>query len=153
MPIPQLRLDEAIDQVLDAMVARCKAQIGPGLLLEDVEDVNKGGRARRRPDPPYVWVTLAQAAQEDTDHALHEKWRMSAMLNAFVQSEQPEDGWVDAMLIASRARSACLAGRDLDLTFVTDVVSGTLEPIGQISTGRKFGAFARLDVTFTILET
>lgn len=147
----QLRFDQALTQVVDTAHGRLTAALDPGGLLETATAVVKGDRARARPDPPYLWVTVG-AGTATHARALHETWEVALMLAAFVRSEQPEDGWVEAFVLAARARSVVLADRTLGLGFVEDTQSAELGPLGQFTSTRKFGAFARLNVRLSLVE-
>lgn len=151
MTPPRLRLDEALDQIVAAATTRLDAATAAGELLEGVQGVVSGERARRRPDPPYVWVTIG-GWEEDDRHAIHTKVTANVMVSAFVASETPEDGWLESMVLAARARSVLLADRELGLDWVKDVKAIRGGPVGRIRDGRRFGSFARLDVEATILE-
>lgn len=152
----QIRLDEALTQIADAAHAALVAATEPGGLLEDITEVVKGRRARARPDPPYLWVAIGMGTATQP-RALHESWEVALMLNAFVQSEEPQEGWLEALTYAARARSVALADRQLGLAFVEDVQSAELAPLGQsgggqIGSGRRFGFYARANVRLSIVE-
>lgn len=151
-PPTVIRLDEAFEQIIAEIADRLNAATAPGGLLEDVTEVVIGERARARPDPPYLWVAIG-AATATQARAQHERWEAAVLLSSFVQSEQPEDGWTRGFRLAARARSVAKAGdRTLGLGFVEDVQSAELGPLGQFNTGRRFGAFARVNVRFNIAE-
>lgn len=147
----RIHLHDALEQVINHYADVCTAATDTGGLLEHVTEVVSGGRARRRPDPPYLWVTVG-AANAEHAHAMHEQWQVAVLLNAFVQSEDPEDGWLDAMLTASRARTVVLDDRDLGLGFVEDSQSAELGVLGQFTSGRRFGAYARVNTRIAIAE-
>lgn len=147
----QVQLATAIGGVVDAAVAACDSARSTGELLADATAVVRGRHARARPDAPYLWVVVS-AATATHARALHEQWTAALMLAAFVHSQDPEDGWMDAMGLAARARSVVLRDRQLGLGYVEDTQSASLEPIGQRPQGRKFGAFARLDVRVALVE-
>ena len=147
----QVRLGAAIDEVVAAAAGKCDAARGSGQLLDGVEAVVRGKHARSRPALPYLWVVVSAASAQHA-RALHETWTAALMLSAFVRSEDPEDGWMEAMVLAAHARSVVLADRQLGLPYVEDVQSASLEAIGQRPQGRQFGAFARVDVRFALVE-
>lgn len=147
----RIRLDDALEQVVDHCANVCTTATADGGLLDGIAEVVKGSRARRRPDPPYLWVTVGAATCTHAT-ALHEQWEIALLFNAFVQSEDPEEGWLDAMLWASRARSVVLADRQLGLGFVEDSQSAELGVLGQFTAGRRFGAYARINTRIAIAE-
>lgn len=155
MPGPtEIRLDDALTQIVDHahQVATVAAVDGGGGLLDGLKAVVKGERSRVRPDPPYLWVAVG-AATATHKRALHETWEAALLLSAFVRSEQPEEGWMEAFQWAARARSVVLADRSpAGLPFVEDIQSAELGPLGQFAPSRKFGAFARVTVRFALVE-
>lgn len=147
----EIRLHEAYEAIVAACAATCDAARADGLLLDGIRSVTVGDKARTRPQPPYLWVAVGAAVQQEA-RAIHETWTVSVMLNVFVASESPEDGWMEAMTWAAKASSVVLTDRKLGLDYVTDVRRRSLEPIGQLRENRRFGAFARLDMTAHIVE-
>lgn len=146
----RLRLDQALEQLVRAAVERLEAARDGGL-LDGIEAVVSGDRARGRPPTPYLWVAIAEW-REETTHALHYDVTVTLMATAMVASDDPEHGWLDAMLWAARARSVLLAGRKLDLDWVQDTQPASGTPVGQIRDGRRFAAAARVDVEFQLRE-
>ncbi|MFP4635914.1 MAG: hypothetical protein ACLFRD_08635 [Nitriliruptoraceae bacterium] len=148
----ELRLDQALSQILDHVGDLLDTARNDGLLT-DLRAIVRGERSRVRPDPPYLWVMVGAATCTDA-RALHESWQVALMLNAFVHSEDPEEGWMDAMFKAARARSVVLRDRTFgsDLPFVEDAQSAELGPLGQFTAGRRFGAYARINVRFALVE-
>lgn len=147
-----VRLDVAFAAIVSAAAGMCEAARAEDGLLEGISSVVTGDRARARPVSPYLWVAIGAATATNT-RTLHETWNVSLMLNAFVSSDNPEDGWMDAFVWAAKASSVVLADRSLNLDYVSDVRRVALEPLGHLKESKRFGAFARLDVTANIRET
>lgn len=145
----QVRLDEALTQLVDHVAGVCDTARNGGLLT-GLTRVVVGDRSRARPDPPYLWVIVG-AATATHARAMHETWEAAVMLNAYVASEEPEDGWMDAMVWAARARSAVLADR-VPLGFVEDLQSAELGVLGHFRAGRRFGAYARVNARLSLVE-
>lgn len=149
---PSLRVDEALDQVIAAAVARLDAARNPGGLLEDITAVVSGDRARARPDPPYLFVVVP-GLHETQQQALHRSIVADLRVMAVVHSEAPEDGWLDAYRYALRAQHVLYRGdRSLGLDWVNDVRTDGAEAMGRTDKGTRFRYFARLAVPFTLHE-
>lgn len=147
----RIHLADALNQITDSVVASCRGQLNGGH-LDALTAVVSGRQARRRPDLPYGWVTVAEAAATHAQ-ALHEQWTAEVMLSVWVKSEDPEDGWMDAMQLAAAMRTSVITDdRALGLEFVEDTQSGGLSVLGQQSSTRRFGASARLSTRFTLVE-
>ena len=148
-----VRLSDALNQVVNATHGRLAAAAMPGGLLEGIRGVVKGERGEARPDPPYLWVAVG-AGQATNARALHETWDLTLLVSAFVQSHEVEEGWLEAFRWAALARGVILGGtsRDLGLEFVEDVQSDSIGPLGRFTSGRRFGAFARLTVRVSLVE-
>lgn len=150
----RIRLDEAINQILDAIVGAIEAEITEGGLLEGVKTVIRGDRTRPKPDAPSVFVFSDIAQTRETPRTLAETWSMPVIMVATVRETEPEKGYRSATELAAKVRSAVLKDRSLGLRhFVQDVRSMRFDPGGgEYSEGSLFGAAATVEVIFTILE-
>lgn len=149
----ETRLADALHQVVNAAHGRLTAAAVPGGPLDGILGITKGERGEVRPDPPYLWLTVGAGTATDA-RALHETWDLALLVSAFVQSEEPEEGWLEAFGWAALARGVILGGmpRDLGLEFVEDIQSDSIGPLGRFTAGRRFGAFARLTVRVSLVE-
>lgn len=148
-------LHEALGEILDAVVETLKGANVKGGLLEEVETIVRGDRARPRPSLPGLFVYADVARNEHAHRALHETWALPVIIVATVKNDDdPEEGYREATALAARARSVAITkGRRLGLDFVQDVASTQFEASGPwMREGSLFLSAATIEVRFTILE-
>lgn len=153
MPI-QMRLDEAYEQIMDAIMTALAAENITGGLLEGVNSIVRGDRARPRPTTPAIWVFAETAQPQDTPRTIAEVWELPVSLTAIYKSDDPEVGQTESTKLAALARSAVIKDRQLGgLTFVQDTKSGRFEPNGpQHNEGQLYGSAAQIKIKFVICE-
>jgi hypothetical protein len=147
----RIRLDEAINLILDAVVNKLKEDC----LLSEVNTIVRGDRARPNPKPPSIFVYADVAYPEHPPRTLAESWTLPVLLVSTVKNDKPEEGYQEATTLAAKARSAALKeDRSLGLRdFVQDVRSFRFEPSSPLMRdGSLFGSAAVIQVVFTILE-
>ncbi|GBC86990.1 hypothetical protein HRbin12_00990 [bacterium HR12] len=98
------RLDEAVEQVLDAAVAAIESSPD----LTELASVVRGERARPMPELPAVWVVPEPAVQAPETYGPQETWTLPLSLAALVRSDDPDEGARTAARIAALARRAVL---------------------------------------------
>jgi len=149
-----MRLDKAFDSIMTKIEEKLSEATADGELLDEVESVIRGDRARSNPLTPAIWIFAEQANPSHEPTTIREVWSLPVALTAIVQSDDPVEGYSKASELAAKARSAVLNSRTLDLRdFVQDVRSGRFEPSGPWHTqGRLYGAVAVVEVTFIIKE-
>lgn len=155
-----MRLDEAIDSIMAAAKQRLERAIAPAGLLEGIEEVVRGDRARPKPLTPCIWMFAEMAQCSDRTFGLQETWELPVVLAPVVKNDEPEEGYKQASAFAAKARSAIFTDelgqpdRTLGLrSLVQDVKSGRFEPSGPAHRdGSLFGAAAVVMVRFRILE-
>lgn len=153
MPPVTMRLSDARQQILAAARTRLGDGAEPGGLIEGVSKIVTGDRERARPKPPYLWLAIERMDADHRNHAIHERWVARLAVLGFVSAEDPEDGYEAATELVENGQELLLASRDLGLEFVTDVVSRDVMPSNRdFSHGRRHGAVARVDVSFTIVR-
>ena len=156
-----VRLDSAIDAILDALKTRLEAATitpeppdEPGLLA-DVASVVIGNRSRPRPRMPALWVFGGEAFNQHNTAAIQETWELPIILVSVVQADQPEDGYRLATSVAARARSVALKDdRRLGLPYVSDINSTAFDPSSQheIDNRTLYSAAATVTARFQIFE-
>ena len=149
-----MRLDEAYDAIVDAIVAKLELAKEPGGLLEGTESIVRGDRARPRPPTPALWVFAETATPEHSPTTIQERWQLPVVLAAIFKTDDPELGYKEASRMAARARSVILKDRTLGLRpVVQDTRTSRYEPSGPWhNEGQLYGAVAVLQVTFRIKE-
>lgn len=149
-----MRLDEAIGQILDSIEEALTNATEEGELLEGVQSIVRGDRARPRPLTPAVWIFAETANPDYTRTSLHEIWTLPIVLTPIIQSEIPEEGYKEATKLAARARSVVLNDRLLGLPdVVRDCKSGRFEPSAPWhNEGKLYSAVAVVTVIFLIKE-
>jgi hypothetical protein len=147
-------LDEALEGILDAIVAALKEATKEDGLLEGVQTIVRGDRARPNPDQPAIWVYAMPADPDHSQRSYAELFKMDVALLAIVKDSEPEDGYKAANKFAARARSVVLKDRSLGKRkYVQDVRSGRYEPSGPtMQKDTLFAALAFVQVHFLILE-
>jgi len=153
--VPELiKLDEALDGVLDAVVDKLKAAVGPGTDLGNVRMVVRGDRSRPAPETPALWVRILTAIPSHERRTYAETWQVDVIVLAIVKSDNPEEGYREATKLAARARSEVLKDRSLgNRKYVQDVRSGNFEASGPgLQNESLFASTAVLQVHFVILE-
>lgn len=154
--MPELiRLDEALEDIIDAVVDVLQKEVKEEGDLEGVETIVRGDRTRPAPRPPTIWVRCLDAIPNHERRSYAEMWALDVLLIAVVKSDDPEEGYRKATALAARARSVVLKDRSLGLRgFVQDVRSGRFEPSGpDLQNDTLIAASAVVQVHFTILET
>jgi hypothetical protein len=119
-------LAEAVEAILDAMIAAVDEAREPDGPLEDIRSVVRGDRARPQPAMPAVWVVPEPASCDATTGAraaIAETWTMPVRIAALVSSDDPEAAGREVVRIAALARRAVLGDRRLGLPYVNDVTS------------------------------
>lgn len=156
-------LADAVEGVLDAIVAAITAETEPDLTLDGIRSVVRGDRARPMPMLPAVWVvpeparTTSSATRSNRaagSPAISEVWEMPVRIAALVASDDAEQGARDAVRYAALARKAALSARRLGLEYVNDVSSTTFDAADRRSaTNRNLHtADATVSVTFWVRE-
>ena len=85
-----MRLDEAIEQITDALIAAIQAERNQDGLLPEVEDVVRGDRARTQPRTPNLWVFPEDTAEQIHEPTtIREKWEMDFNIASVVKGEDP----------------------------------------------------------------
>ncbi|MDI6840436.1 MAG: hypothetical protein QMD71_06295 [bacterium] len=150
----QIRLDQAINQILDAIVQTIEAEITEGGLLEGVKTVVRGDKTRPKPETPSVFIFTDMAQMQQSPRTLAEQWRLPVIFATTVKNDDPEEGYRQVTELAAKVRSAVLRNRTLGLrNFVQDTKSLRFEAGGpNHQQGSLFGAAAVVEVLFTILE-
>lgn len=154
MPDP-IRLDEAIDAVLDAIKGLLTTAQSTGELLEDVESIVIGERSRPRPDLPAIWVLSGVAQNQHTTAGLRETWLLPIDLVSVVQGDEPEDARRLAGRLAARARTVVMSNsRRLGLAYVNDIVSTSFDAASEheIDNQTIYSAVAIVTARITIHE-
>lgn len=147
------KLDEAIEEILDAIRDLVLLQAQDGGTLEGVASVVRGDRTRTGVLTPSVWLFAESARNEHPPRALHETWTFPVVLTSVVKADDTEEGYRKATRIAARARSAVLANRTLGLRYVQDTRSSRFDAAAPWQReGNLFAAVAVVEVVFTILE-
>lgn len=149
-----MRLDEAIDIILDQVMELLKEEIAPGCLLEGVKSIVRGDRYKTPPPLPSVWVFADVATASHPPAAIHETWELPILLVSVIKNDIPEDGYRLATRLAARARSAIMKHRTLDRRdVVQDVRSIRFEPSAPwLNEGSKYSSVAVISVRFRIME-
>lgn len=149
-----ITLPQAVNGILTASEAMLNAEAIEAGALEGIAAVVLGERSRGRPDLPCLYIFAASANVQPTRMALREEWTMPLTVVCLVQLDEPEEGYLQSMDYASRARSVLLADRKLGLEYVNDVVSASFEPAYQTSVDNRtiYGAAATVNVRFTVYE-
>ena len=157
------RLDEAIEEVIDAVVSALKAEItlhesedeeAAAPLLEANLTIVRGDRSRPRPATPAIWVFPEAASIEHNPRTLAETWRLPIALVSIWKDDDPEEGYKMASSLAARARSVVIRDRSLGKrSYVQDTRSGRFEASAPWhSEGSLFAALALIEVIMLIRE-
>jgi len=149
-----MRLDEAVEAILMSIKGSLVAATVDGGLLQDVNSVVRGDRARSRPEAPTIWVFADIAQMTGTPTTLRETWKFPVILTAiYKEPEDPEVGYSQASKLAALARSVVLQDRTLGLQFVQDTKSTRFEVSSPWhKEGDLYASVAVVEVTFAILE-
>jgi len=150
----KIRLDEALEGIMDGIVNALEQNRGPGNDLEEVKTIVCGDRSRPAPQTPAVWVRALTASCDHSQRSYAEKWQVEIIILAIVKNNQPEDGYREATSLAARARSVVLRDRTLGKrAYVQDVRSGNFEMGGpNLQNESLFASTATIQVHFVILE-
>ena len=150
----RIRLDEAINQILDAIVGAIEAEVTEGGLLGEVKTVIRGDKTRPKPETPSVFVFTDVARAQESPRTLAEQWRLPVICVVTVKEDDPEEGYKKSTELAAKVRSIILKDRSLGLRqFVQDTKSLRFETGGPNNQqGSLFGAAATIEVLLTILE-
>lgn len=149
----RIKLNDALDNILDAVVEKLNAANVFGGLLHGTECIVRGDRARPQPPAPALFVYTETARNEHTHRAMHETWTLPVILVAVVKDDEPEEGYREATSLAARARSVAIENRRLDLEYVQDVSSSRFEASAPwMREGQMFFSLAVIDVRFVVLE-
>jgi hypothetical protein len=156
-----MRLDQAFDGIMDAVVAKLEAaraaatEETPAGLLADVQSIVRGDRARGRPDEPAIWVYAETANVRSRPTTIREGWELPLALVAIVKNDNPEEGYNEASRLSALARHVVLRDandrpeRTFGLAYVQDTRSGRYEPSGPWHRdGNLFASVAVVVVTF-----
>lgn len=150
----KVNLDEAIEAIINSIVASLEGATAPGGLLEGVESVVRGDRSRPRPPVPSLWVFAETANPQHNPRAIAETWHLPIVITPIVKADEPEDGYKLATELAAKARSVILKDRSLGLReYVQDTRSARFEssaPWHRRDT--LYSAVAAVEVRFTIIE-
>lgn len=126
----QLRIDEVVEQVLDAIVSRIEGARANS--LSDVKQVVRGDKTDAARDFPAVWVWSDGLNADHTTHGLAEHWTMPVTIASLVQNvNDTEQGYRQATSLAGRALQVVLTGQQDrlgELSFVNDITSTRFEP-------------------------
>ena len=149
-----MRLDEALNGILEASADLLREAAVVKGLLEGVTTVVRGDRARPTPRPPSIWIYPEGATPNHRAMSIREEWDLSLILVAQVQNDNPDEGYQQVTALAAKARSVMLRDRTLGMPeLVRDVKSGRFEPSGPWHReGNMFGAGAVVVVTFITNE-
>jgi hypothetical protein len=143
------RLDEAVDQILSAVVEIVRGSAD----LAGIAQVVRGERARPMPELPCIWVLPEPATASQGVYGAEEAWMMPIALAALVRSDDPEEGARRAARYAALARRAVLGVGRLDLPFVVDVRSSKVDLAARRDPNRNlYWADATVEVTFDVEE-
>lgn len=151
----KINLNEAIEEIITAVVNKLQAATVEGQPLEEVESVVRGDRARPRPPVPSLWVFAETAQPQHSPRTIAETWHLPIVITPVVkESEEPEDGYKKATELAAKARSIVIKDRSLGLrAYVQDVRSGRFEPSAPWHRRETlYSAVAVILVIFTICE-
>lgn len=107
MLVEDVRLDEALDLLLDNALARLIAQSEPGGLLEGVEFIERGDRTNRAPKYPAIILTTGIANPVETT-SLMVKYDVPLRVWSQVYSNKPEEGEPFARTWAAKGYHALL---------------------------------------------
>ena len=154
-----VRLDEAIEAILDAMVAAVTAAAAShGNPLSSLRSVVRGDRARPLPELPSLWIVPEPASNTHVATAggrgIAETWTMPVRLAALIKSDDPLTAGRECVRLAALARSEVLRDRQLGLPYVADVTSTAFDaaPPRPAENSLLYWADATLTVRFTVLE-
>ena len=149
-----MRLDEAFDGIMGAIIGKLEAAQTEGGLLAAVETIVRGDRHRTPPDTPAIWVFAETATMRGRPTTIREPWELPIALVAIYKTDDPEQGYDEASRLAAAARSVILADRTLGLReYVQDTRSGRYEPSGPWHReGNLFASVAVVLVTFVTNE-
>ena len=150
----RIRLDQAINLIIDAVVDAIEAETTEGGLLEEVNTIVCGDKTRPKPEPPSVFIFTDVARAQESPRTLAEQWRLPVILVVTVKDDDPEGGYRLATELTAKARSVVLRDRSLGLRrFVQDTKSLRFEAGGPNNQqGSLHGAATTVEVLFTILE-
>ncbi len=150
----RIRLDQAINQIIDAIVNSIEEEVRDGGLLEEVNTVIRGDKTRPKPETPSIFVFTDVARAEASPRTLAEQWRLPVILVVTVKDNDPEEGYRLATELSAKARSVVLRDRSLGLRrIVQDTKSLRFEASSPHNQqGALHGAAATIEVLFTILE-
>lgn len=148
----EMRLDEAVSRILSWAAAAAEAATQPGGLLDAIDGVVRGRRARN-PLPQSLFIFADSARCDHTTSGLAEQWTLPLVVVAMVQDvEDPEAGEAEANRLAALARSVLLAAGRAG-PWVRDCVSVEFQPADdRYSSELRYGAAALLHVTFRLRE-
>lgn len=144
-----MRLDEAFEAIITAIVQELEEEKEKGSdgLLEELETIIRGDRARPRPATPALWVFAEQANPSHDTSAIQESWELPVVITPVCKSDDPEDGYRQATRLASRARSVVMRNRTLGLRpTVQDIKSGRFEPSAPWHSDDKRSLFTAVSV-------
>ena len=149
-----MRLDEAFEGIITNITEMLEAETQEGHLLEEIEEVVRGDRARPRPRTPSLWVFAERANPTHTPSSMQESWELPIVLTPVIKTDLPEEGYKEASELAAKARSILLKNRTLNLReVVQDTRSGRYEPSAPWhNEGQLYSAVAVVIVTFRIRE-
>lgn len=150
----KIRLDEAFDEIMTAILDTLEAERIPGGKLEGIEEIVRGDRSRPRPNVPAIWVFAERATPDPNPRTIAETWTLPISLTAIYKSEDPEIGQKESTRFSALARSVVIADRSLGIrSFVQDVKSGAFEPSGpHHNRGNLWGSVAQIVVKFVVCE-
>lgn len=153
--MPELiRLDEALEGIMEGIGGTLDQNRGPGNDLEGVKTLVIGDRSRPAPTTPAIWVRGLTASCDHSQRSYAEKWQVNILVLAIIKNANPEDGYREATALAAKARSVILKDRTLgNRKYIQDVRSGNFEMGGpNMQNESLFAATATIQVHFVILE-
>lgn len=150
----RIRLDEAVNMILDSIVSIIESETDKGGLLKEIKTVVRGDKTRPKPQTPSVFIFTDIARASHETRTLAEQWRLPIIFVVTVKDDDPEKGYKKCTELTAKVRSAVLQDRSLGLrNFVQDTRSVSFEAGGPNNQkGSLFGAAATVEVLFTILE-
>lgn len=161
--INELTFADALDDILDTIEAKLKAEIRDEGYLDGVVQVLTGDRDRNI-KYPFVMMEEDVASPRTTTFGFTSEWEIPIGLTAFVKHSDPKSGRKAARRLAANARSAVLKkwdehakkyshDRNLGLAFVLAVNEGAAGGTGHLKEdGTTYISVAFVTVRFSTRE-
>jgi len=151
-----MKFSDALTSIMDAVARRLEEEKMEGQYhtLLSVEQIVRADRSRPQPRTPALWIQPLTATPSHERRTKACVWSQQIQITSLVKSQDPEEGYRTATVLAADAQSAVLKDRTLGcLGFVQDVRAGNFEPSGpDFQRNDLFASLAIVEVHFVILE-